>query len=105
MVIGAPIIITEEFLNRFKIDIVIHGMTSFKKNGVDPYQVPKQLGKFKQIDSGNHMSSTTIVQRIINNARQYKLRNLNKEKKELEILRLQDSDTNNNHLAPNKTKN
>mgnify|MGYP002714313997 CR=1 FL=1 len=57
-------------------------------DGTDPYRIPKQLNKYKRIDSGNKMSTSTIVDRIIKNAMQYTLRNLKKEKKELELFRM-----------------
>ena len=61
--------------------------------------MPRELGKFKVIDSGNTMSTITIVDRIIKNAMQFTLRNINKEKKEMELLKHQEkecSDNNNN---------
>ena len=57
------------------------------------------------IDSQNTMSTLTIVDRIIKNAMQFTLRNINKEKKEIELLKQQEqlidsklecSDKNNN---------
>lgn len=52
------------------------------------------------IDSGNTMSTITIVDRIIKNAMQFTLRNINKEKKEMDLLSMQtakpNSDKNNN---------
>ncbi|UXI21756.1 Signal transducing adapter molecule 1 [Sarcoptes scabiei] len=55
VIIGAPFKITKELLDHFKVDLVIHGKTSIMKDrdGSDPYLIPKQMGKFKKIDSGN----------------------------------------------------
>lgn len=47
------------------------------------------MGKFKVIDSGCVMGTRTIVDRIIQNAMQFTLRNINKEKKEIELLKQQ----------------
>lgn len=55
------------------------------------------MGIFKLIDSENDMSTRTIVERIIANAKQYMIRNERKEKKELELLKnMIAADRNNN---------
>lgn len=51
--------------------------------------MPLELGKFKVIDSGSEMATSTIVDRIIKNAMQFTMRNINKEKKEMELLKHQ----------------
>ncbi|CAF4330667.1 unnamed protein product, partial [Rotaria sp. Silwood2] len=51
-------------------------------DGHDPYEVPKGLGKFQQIDSGNSMTTQDIITRIINNRLTYEKRNKKKEAKE-----------------------
>lgn len=54
------------------------------------FQEPKKQGKFKTIESGNEMTTETIIDRIIKNAMQYKMRNLKKEKKEMALLKSQE---------------
>ena len=76
-------------MDHFKVDVVVHGMESIDNDSVDAYKIPKELGKFKIVDSGNQMSTITIVDRIINNAREFRLRNLKKEKKEIGYLKKQ----------------
>jgi len=58
-----------DLMNHFKVSIVIHGQTpcDLDVDGRDPYEVPKALGKFQQIDSGNPMSTQDIITRIIDN--------------------------------------
>jgi ethanolamine-phosphate cytidylyltransferase len=58
-----------DLMNHFKVSIVIHGQTPCDSDvdGRDPYEVPKALGKFQQIDSGNPMSTQDIITRIIDN--------------------------------------
>lgn len=51
--------------------------------------MPIELGMYKMIDSGSTMATSTIVDRIIKNAMQFTLRNINKEKKEIELLKHQ----------------
>lgn len=56
-------------MDHFKVDVVCHGNTHVMPDvdGSDPYQVPKEMGKFVQIDSGNDMTTEKIVKRIILN--------------------------------------
>lgn len=58
-----------ELMNHFKVSLVIHGQTEVDPDvdERDPYEVPKGLGKFQQIDSGNPMSTQDIITRIIDN--------------------------------------
>jgi len=88
VIIGAPFIITEEFLKTQKISIVIQGTS------VDPaylsdrheneaYAVPKAMGIVKVIKSPSSITSSDIVQRIIDNRQKYIERNKRKEEKEV----------------------
>jgi len=90
VVIGAPYTVTPETMDHFKVDIVVHGMTQvepdFRDNG-DPYRFPKDEGKFVQIDSGNHLTTTDIIQRIILNRLNYQRRNKAKEAKEVAVIK------------------
>jgi len=56
-------------MNHFKVSLVIHGQTEVDPDvdGRDPYEVPKGLNKFQQIDSGNPLSTQDIITRIIDN--------------------------------------
>ena len=69
MVIGAPYGVTLDLINHCRVALVIHGQTPCDPDidGSDPYDVPKTLGKFLQIDSGNSMSTQHIITRIIDN--------------------------------------
>ncbi|CAF1008234.1 unnamed protein product [Rotaria sordida] len=87
VVIGAPYAVTMDLINHFKVSLVIHGQTIYDNDGDgrDPYEVPKGLGKFQQIDSGNPMSTQDIITRIINNRLVYEKRNKKKEAKEAAV--------------------
>ena len=69
VVIGAPYAVSLDLINHFRVALVIHGQTPCDPDvdGRDPYEVPKALGKFQQIDSGNDMSTQDIITRIIDN--------------------------------------
>lgn len=90
VIIGAPLSVTEDLMQEFKVDVVCHGKTQLcLENGdsrYDPYAVPKAFGKFMVIDSGNNMTTERIVDRIIKHRLAFEERNFKKEQKELEIL-------------------
>ncbi|XKL63384.1 hypothetical protein PGB90_005748 [Kerria lacca] len=98
VVIGAPYSVTFDLMKHFRVDLVCHGMTTLKNdtNGVNPYAVPKRLGKFKLLDSCNTMTTEKIVERIIRNRLEFEARNIAKERKEIELLqRLENNEDNN----------
>ncbi|CAL4093672.1 unnamed protein product, partial [Meganyctiphanes norvegica] len=84
VVIGAPYSVTADLMDQLKVDLVIHGTTeiALDVDGTDPYQEPKNRGKFKILDSGNDMTTQRIVERIIEHRLDYEVRNNKKEKKE-----------------------
>ncbi|XP_054156496.1 ethanolamine-phosphate cytidylyltransferase-like [Oppia nitens] len=107
VVIGAPYSVKSDLMNHFKVDIVIKGNTEIHPDvdGSDPYEIPKQLGKYKVIDSGNSLSTFNIVDRIIANSVDFRLRNKNKEKKEIDlILRLNQEKDKQNGLNSNSNE-
>ncbi|XP_067938240.1 ethanolamine-phosphate cytidylyltransferase-like [Watersipora subatra] len=88
VVIGAPYSVTKELMKHFNVDIVLHGATPIAadEDGSDPYAYPKSVGKFKQIDSANLLTTANIVERIIENREKFMKRNAKKEKKELDYI-------------------
>lgn len=88
VVIGAPYKVTQDLMDHFNIDIVIHGNTPVMMDvdGTHPYEIPKALGKFKNVDSGNEMTTDRIVERIIRNRQQFQERNKQKEEKEVKLV-------------------
>lgn len=86
VVIGAPYEVSKEILEQLNVDVVCHGQTFIPTTHGDPYAIPKTLGKFELIDSGNTITTEQIVERIIKNRLEYEERNLKKEKKEVAII-------------------
>lgn len=84
VVIGAPYHVTKDLMEHFNVDVVCHGQTPITLE--DPYAVPKMLGKFMLLDSGNTMTTEKIVERIIRHRIEYERRNAKKEKKEIEAF-------------------
>ncbi|XP_065079000.1 ethanolamine-phosphate cytidylyltransferase isoform X2 [Ochlerotatus camptorhynchus] len=87
VVIGAPYSVTKDLMEHFSVDVVCHGQTPIATDvgNIDPYAVPKQMGKFMLIDSGNTITTEDIVERIIRHRLEYEARNTKKEKKEIEV--------------------
>ena len=86
VVIGAPYEVTQDLMDHFKVDVVCHGRTKISSNHGDPYEIPKKMGKFEIVDSGNDMTTEKIVQRIIQNRLEFEKRNNQKEAKEIAIF-------------------
>lgn len=72
VVIGAPYSVTTELMNHFKVSVVCHGQTDLPlENSVhDPYAVPKMMGKFISVDSGEQLN-LFIQCHFISNWRQW----------------------------------
>jgi len=88
VVIGAPYAVTSEMLDHFNVSLVCHGMTNVMPDfdGSDPYAEPKARGIFKQVESGNDLTTEMLVQRILTRRMEYQERNKKKEAKELAVL-------------------
>lgn len=59
VVIGAPYCVTKELMDHFNVSVVCHGQTHvpLEEGVLDPYAVPKKMGKFVALDSGIHINS------------------------------------------------
>jgi len=83
VIIDAPYVVTENFLDFFKVDIVAIGMhTQDIADSGDPMAVPKQRGIFRQIESNSQVTTRQVIHRIIENRCAYEKRNAKKEKME-----------------------
>lgn len=85
VVMEVPYNITAEFLEHFKIDIVCHGKTpiNLAEDNTDPYDVPKKIGRYVEVDSKNSLTTEIIVERIVARRADYIKRNEEKLKKEI----------------------
>lgn len=88
VVIGAPYTVTKDLMDHFNVSVVCHGQTPVAPCEMqgDAYAIPKMMGKFVLIDSGNTMTTEKIVERIIQHRLEYEQRNMKKEKKEIEVF-------------------
>jgi choline-phosphate cytidylyltransferase len=63
---NAPLIITEDFLELYKIDYVVHGFSTQmdKSKQTSFFEIPIKLNKFIEIDYYTSISTTEIIQRL-----------------------------------------
>ena len=59
------LLITEEFMNEHNIDLVVHAHDEGDTRYDEMYAVPIKLGKFKRLEYTKGISTTEIIQRII----------------------------------------
>uniref|UniRef100_A0A0N5A367 ethanolamine-phosphate cytidylyltransferase n=1 Tax=Parastrongyloides trichosuri TaxID=131310 RepID=A0A0N5A367_PARTI len=86
VIIGAPYEITKDLIKRFNISLVVDGSRVPHHNtldNIDIYKIPKEMGIYQLIDSGNDMTTNMIIERVIENEKAFKARNNAKEKKEV----------------------
>ncbi|CAL9205761.1 unnamed protein product, partial [Musa hybrid cultivar] len=75
----APWIITQEFLDKHKIDYVVHDAIPYADAsgaGNDVYEYVKSVGKFKETKRTDGISTSDIIMRILKNYNKYVMRNL-----------------------------
>ncbi|PAV77246.1 hypothetical protein WR25_17907 [Diploscapter pachys] len=86
VVIGAPLAVTGEILDRFNVSVVANGIIHQHHDedydGPDPYEEPKKRGIFVEVDSESSMTTENIIERIISHRIEYEARNRKKERKE-----------------------
>jgi len=73
----APWIVTQEFIDKHKIDFVAHGEDIIlDENGVDIYKFVKDQGKYMTIKRTDGISTSDIILRIVKHYDEYVRRNL-----------------------------
>jgi ethanolamine-phosphate cytidylyltransferase len=86
VVIGAPMVITEDLLTTFNISLVVTGTVHETGRGQDNealrYGVPKAKAIFKVLDSPEAMTSAKLIERIVANRAQFEQRQAKKVKSE-----------------------
>lgn len=85
VVIGAPMVITEDLLTTFNISVVVTGTvheTRSRDSEKVRYAVPQEKGIFKRLDSPDTMTSAKLIERIVANRTQFEARQAKKKKSE-----------------------
>jgi len=79
VIMGAPWEITEDMIKTLNIQVVVQGSNhkdSMVVNKInDPFEVPKRLGIYHEVESGYQLNTENIVDRIVENRLQYTKRN------------------------------
>lgn len=72
----APWVITQEYIDRHRIDIVTHGEDDAVYDGKDVYAFVKEQGKFRYIKRTEGISTSDLINRVIRDYDTYVRRNL-----------------------------
>ncbi|CAA0813005.1 Choline-phosphate cytidylyltransferase 1 [Striga hermonthica] len=86
----APWVINQEFLDKHNIDYVAHDSLPYADTsgaGKDVYEFVKAVGKFKETQRTDGISTSDIIMRIVKDYNQYVMRNLDRgySRKELNL--------------------
>ncbi|XP_031091620.1 choline-phosphate cytidylyltransferase 1 [Ipomoea triloba] len=86
----APWVINQEFLDKHKIDFVAHDALPYADAsgaGKDVYEFVKAVGRFKETQRTDGISTSDIIMRIVKDYNQYVMRNLDRgySRKELGV--------------------
>ncbi|KAJ2224189.1 choline phosphate cytidylyltransferase [Coemansia sp. RSA 485] len=85
VIIGAPYSVTKDVLEDvYHVDVVVHGASDqpLDIDGKDPYDLPKRLGIYHEVEHPRlDLTTTTIIERIIANRHVYIERQARKAKK------------------------
>lgn len=65
VILNAPEIITEEYIDFHNIDLVIHAHNASEEKYNKMYETPIKLNKFKRFDYHDGISTTEIKRRVI----------------------------------------
>ena len=62
-----PLIITKEFMDKYKIDLVVHGFLHDNDRNKQDYffEYPKSINKFDEIEYCKEISTTEIIEKIL----------------------------------------
>jgi choline-phosphate cytidylyltransferase len=77
----APWVITQEFLDKHKIDYVAHDSLPYADAsgaGNDVYEFVKKVGKFKETKRTDGISTSDLIMRIVKDYNEYVMRNLDR---------------------------
>ncbi|PKU60696.1 choline-phosphate cytidylyltransferase 2 [Dendrobium catenatum] len=78
---NAPWVITQEFIDKHKIDYVVHDSLPYADasgSGNDVYEFVKSIGKFKETKRTDGVSTSEIIMRILKDYNEYVMRNLSR---------------------------
>jgi len=103
VVIGAPWKVTKEMIENMNVKVVAHGTCSdYPKGTADPYSIARDLGVYREFKSTHEeLTTTKVLDRILENRLIYIERNRKKQAKEKGNLAV--TTTNNNNSNSNSS--
>jgi len=93
VVIGAPWNVSQDLITSLGIKVVASGTNTkldleFEDRGrADPYECPRRLGIYKEVDSKHSLQTEDVVARLLENRRKYEERNKSRGAKEVAYLK------------------
>ncbi|KAG4068249.1 hypothetical protein HA402_007769 [Bradysia odoriphaga] len=75
----APRKITVDLMEHFNVSMVYHGRFADSNRKFDPYEVPKKMNRFGNIESGSEITTEIIIDRIRQQDEKYRAANALKE--------------------------
>lgn len=95
VVMGVPFRVTKDLIEKLNVDVVVAGrnLEEFDASESDaeggspssvstPYDVPKRLGIFHEVDSGTDLTTDRLIERVVENRRAFLERQAAKKKKD-----------------------
>ena len=66
VIFPAPLVVTREFMNKHKLDVIVHAFSSDKDFQTQKkfYEIPTQMNKMKIISYKKGISTSNIIERI-----------------------------------------
>lgn len=91
VIVGAPVRITADLLDQFKVSVVVHGKTPIIEEavGFHPYEEPMRRGIFQRIESKSDVSAKSIITAILADKARFQERNRKKSEKEIKVIAAQ----------------
>ena len=79
VVVRCPWVITQEFIDQYQIDYVVHGEdAAYDDSGEDAYKFIKSINKFKTIKRTEGVSTSDLIMRLLKNYPTYIERCINR---------------------------
>ncbi|CAD6191069.1 unnamed protein product [Caenorhabditis auriculariae] len=75
VIIAPPFKISQEMINRFRIQVVVDGKYPAKNYSIDPFEVPKKKGIHVEVETESDVTTEKVVQRIKTNRSDWERRN------------------------------
>jgi ethanolamine-phosphate cytidylyltransferase len=92
VVMGVPYRVTKDLIEKLNVDVVVAGRNLEEVDASEsdaeggspstPYDVPKRLGIFHEVDSGTDLTTDRLIERVLENRRAFLERQAAKKKKD-----------------------